>query len=38
VVSLVVDEDLGLVLQAAEGSRMDDPVTITLIGIAVGVL
>ena len=31
VVAFVVDEDLGLVLQAAEGSRMDDAVTIALV-------
>ena len=28
------DEHLGLVAQAAEGDRMDDPVTITLEGVA----
>ena len=28
--ALVVEEDLGLVLQAAEGGRMDDPVAVTL--------
>ena len=30
-IAFVVDEDLGLVLQAAEGSRMDDAVTIALV-------
>jgi hypothetical protein len=29
-VALVIDENLGLVLEAAESRRMDDPVAITL--------
>jgi hypothetical protein len=37
VVPLVVDEDLGLVLEAAEGAAVDDAVAVALVGGAVGV-
>jgi hypothetical protein len=37
VVPLVVDEDLGLVLQAAEGAGMDDAIAVALVEGAVGV-
>src|SRR3546814_6589311 len=36
VVALVIDEDLRLVLQAAEGGRVDDPVAVALERRAVG--
>ncbi len=38
VVALVVDEDLGLVLQAAEGRRVDDAVPVALKGSSQGML
>ncbi len=38
VVALVVDEDLGLVLQAAEGGAVDDAVAVALVGASGGVL
>jgi hypothetical protein len=38
VVSLVVDEDLRLVLEATEGVRVDDAVAVALERRAVGVL
>ncbi len=38
VVALVVDEDLGLVLEPAEGAAVDDPVAVALEGGAVVVL
>ena len=37
VVTLVVDEDLGLVLKAPEGPRVHDPVPIALEGSSIGV-
>ena len=37
-VGLMLDKNLGLVLQAAEGGRMDDPVAVTLKRRAVGAL
>jgi len=36
VVPLVVDEDLGLVLETAEGAAVDDAVAVALVGGAVG--
>jgi len=38
VVALVLDEDLGLVLEAAEGRGVDDPVAVALERRAVGAL
>jgi len=35
VITLVVDEDLGLVLESAEGLGMDDPIAVALEGRAV---
>jgi len=38
VIALVVDEDLGLVLQPPEGARVDDAVTVALEGRAIGMI
>ena len=35
VVAFVVDEDLGLVFEPAEGGRVDDAVAVALVGAAV---
>jgi hypothetical protein len=37
VIPFIVDEDLGLVLEAAEGATVDDAVAVALVGGAVGV-